>query len=65
MVTAENIGRFAVVRAKDSFYAFVDGWKGRITGISNGLASLEQPAMENGETITKVFYIPVEELDPA
>lgn len=62
MVGPADIGRPAIVRAADHFYAFVDGWEGSITGVANGLATLEVEQEEGGEVVKKVFIIPADQL---
>lgn len=63
MVTAEHIGRPAIVRAADHFYAFIDGWRGVIEGFASGLVLLAVPQMEEGKEIKKIFYLPPNQLE--
>lgn len=65
MVGPADIGRPAIVRAADHFYAFIDGWLGVIEGVANGLATLVIWQKEGGEEVRKVFTVPVDQLECA
>lgn len=63
MVTVDDIGRPAIVRAADHFFAFIDGWKGTIEGFASGLVLLAVSQTEEGEEIKKIFYLPPDQLE--
>lgn len=59
----ENIGRLATVKARGDFYAFVNGWQGRIVGEEAGCYWLLVEGEFAGMPIEKKFLIPPEELE--
>lgn len=58
----DNLGRLATVRAADEYYAFIDGWTGRIADMENGLYWLELEGAENGTVVKKRFLVPPDQL---
>lgn len=54
-----RIGDPVCIRADDDFFAFVDGWKGRVTAWNNGLAEVKCQRPD-GE---KILYVPPGQLD--
>ncbi len=63
------IGDKAMIVAADSFYAYVDGWRGRVTGFQSGVVVLEGPGMvmdgvqgtaDNAPEIT--LFVPAQQL---
>lgn len=62
MITADHLGRSAIVRAADHFYAFVNGWRGIIDGVANGLVWLAVEQTEDGQPITKTLIVPINEV---
>lgn len=64
MVSDADIGRKVVICAKDSGYAFVDGWIGTLAGFESGCGRVHVPSLD----VTcgyKVFFVPVDQLDLA
>lgn len=53
-----HVGDPVIVTAKDDFYAFIDGWRGRVTGHEAGCVRIEVPH----EGLQKVFLVPADEL---
>lgn len=51
-------GQAVLIVAKDEFYAFVNGWHGRIAGINNGLIEV-RCARADGE---KTLFVPADQL---
>lgn len=51
-------GDHVMVCAKDDFFAFVDGWRGNVTGTNSGLVVVECQR-EDG---TKTLFVPADEL---
>jgi hypothetical protein len=52
------IGSSVTIAAADDFFAFIDGWEGRVTGFNNGLAEVVC-FREDGQ---KTFYVPPDQL---
>lgn len=52
------IGSRVVVRAKDDFYAFIDGWRGTIARFQQGFAVVECMRSDG----LKTFFVPPSEL---
>lgn len=48
------------IRANDDFFAFVDGWQGRVRGWSNGGAAEVECQRPDG---IKIFYVPPDQLE--
>lgn len=63
MIGLADIGRPAIVRAADHFYAFIDGWKGVIDGFASGLVLLKVPQEEGGAMVDKIFMLPEDQLE--
>jgi len=40
-----KIGDRALICARDEFYAFVDGWRGTVTGFQSGCVVVKGPGM--------------------
>jgi len=53
-----RVGDLVLITAKDDFFAFVDGWPGRVSGFNNGLVEVKCQR-EDGE---KTFYVPADQL---
>lgn len=53
-----HVGDHVVVEAKDEFYAYIDGWRGRVTGHEAGCVRIEVAH----EGLQKVFLVPADEL---
>lgn len=51
-------GRAVIVTAKDEFFAFVDGWTGRIAGLNNGLVVVECARVDG----LKTLFVPADQL---
>ncbi|SAK68202.1 hypothetical protein AWB76_04068 [Caballeronia temeraria] len=54
-------GERVMVTAKDDFYAYIDGWRGRVgsfEGIPGGHVRVEVP----DEGVTKLFIVPVDQV---
>jgi ribosomal protein L21E len=53
-----HVGDHVIVEAKDDFYAYIDGWRGRVTGHEAGCVRIEV----SDEGLQKVFLVPADEL---
>lgn len=51
-------GDSVVITAADDFFAFVDGWRGRVSGFNNGLVVVEC----QNEGMVKTFFVPPDQL---
>jgi uncharacterized protein YkvS len=51
-------GDAVIITAKNDFYRFVDGWRGTVTGLNNGLVVVECARVDG----LKTFYVPADEL---
>lgn len=51
-------GDRVIICAADYFYAFVDGWRGTVTGQNNGLVEVTCTRPDG----TKTLYVPAGEL---
>lgn len=51
-------GDRVIITAKDDFFAFVDGWTGRVVGLNNGLVTVECPRVDG----TKTLFVPADQL---
>lgn len=47
------------IRAKDDFFAFVDGWQGRVVGWNNGAAVVDCRRPDG----LKTFFVPPDQLE--
>ena len=62
MVTPDHIGQRVAVRSAGTFYAFIDGWEGRLSTFENGFAIIKVPSTEfPGVDLT--FYVDPEQLE--
>lgn len=64
-----KIGDRAMIVARDEFYAFVDGWRGVVSGFQSGLVVLKGPGMVgNGiqggqdDAFEITLFVPAEQL---
>lgn len=53
-----RVGDRVIVTARDDFYAFIDGWVGRVSGETAGHVQIEV----HDDGITKVFLVPPDQL---
>lgn len=53
-----KVGDDVTITAKDSFFAFVDGWRGFVSGFNNGYAVVECPRDDGPKT----FFVPPDQL---
>lgn len=53
-----DAGDWVVIHAKDDFFAYVDGWRGTVHGMNNGLYEV-QCMRHDGE---KTLFVPPEQL---
>jgi uncharacterized protein YkvS len=51
-------GDAVLITAKGEFFAFVDGWRGKVTGLNNGLVTVECVRVDG----TKTLFVPADEL---
>ena len=51
-------GQAVIITAKDEFFAFVDGWRGTITGLNNGLIVVECARIDG----VKTLFVPADQL---
>lgn len=51
-------GDAVIITAKDEYFAFVDGWRGTVTGNNNGLVVVECARVDG----LKTFYVPADQL---
>ncbi len=60
--TPADTGRAVIIRAADSFYAFVDGWRGTLAEIVGSMGRVEVPNkhVESGKL---EFFVPLEQLE--
>lgn len=63
MVGADDIGLPVVIRAAGDFFRFVDGWRGHLDGFESGLCRVVIEAEECGERVSKLFFVPPEEVE--
>ncbi|WP_250479130.1 MULTISPECIES: hypothetical protein [unclassified Caballeronia] len=56
-----RVGDRVMVTAKDDFYAYIDGWRGRV-GSFEGMPAGYVRVMVEGEGITKEFPLPVDQV---
>jgi ribosomal protein L21E len=54
-------GDLVMVTAKDDFYAYIDGWRGRV-GSSEGVPGGHVAVEVSDEGLTKRFIVPVDEV---
>jgi hypothetical protein len=54
-------GDYVMVTAKDDFYAYIDGWRGRV-GSAEGLPDGNVRVEVADEGITKLFIVPADQL---
>lgn len=54
-----NLGSSIVICAKGDFYAFVDGWRGRVIGFQAGLVTV---LVKNPDGQDVTLYVPKDEL---
>jgi len=57
-LTRIQTGDRVIITARDEFYAFVDGWQGRVTGWNSGHAEVTCQRAD-GE---KILLVPAEQL---
>ena len=57
-ISGWQVGDSVLIAAKDEFYAFVDGWPGRVAGLNNGLVVVECDTPEG----VKTFFVPPDQL---
>lgn len=63
-----KIGDRAMIVARNEFYAYVDGWRGRVIGFDSGAVVLVGPGMANDvqstdpETPNITLFVPADEL---
>jgi len=58
--TADMIGRSAIVRAADTFYAYIDGKEGEIVASETGCYWI---AVSDTDGIYKTFLVPPDQLE--
>jgi hypothetical protein len=58
IVSTLRVGDRVMVTAKDDFYAYIDGWRGCVSGFQNGLVWV----VVDSEDIEKRFLVPSDEL---
>lgn len=51
-------GDSVLITAKGEFFAFVDGWRGKVTGLNNGLVTVECARVDG----VKTLFVPADEL---
>lgn len=51
-------GDKVVITAKGEFFAFVDGWRGTVTGLNNGLVTVECLRVDG----VKTLFVPADQL---
>jgi len=51
-------GDRVIINAKDDFFAYVDGWRGQVTGFNSGLAVV----VCQHEGIEKTFFVSADQL---
>lgn len=51
-------GDTVLITAKDEYFAFVDGWRGTVTGLNNGLVVVECARVDG----VKTLFVPADEL---
>lgn len=51
-------GDAVLVTAKDEYFAFVDGWRGTVVGLNNGLVVVECARVDG----IKTLFVPADEL---
>jgi hypothetical protein len=51
-------GDAVLITAKDEYFAFVDGWRGTVTGLNNGLVVVECARVDG----LKTLFVPADEL---
>lgn len=51
-------GDAVIITAKTDFFAFVDGWHGKVAGLNNGLVVVECVRVDG----LKTFYVPADQL---
>lgn len=51
-------GDAVLITAKDEYFAFVDGWRGTVAGLNNGLVVVECARVDG----LKTLFIPADEL---
>jgi hypothetical protein len=59
-------GDRVIIMAKDDFFAFVDGWRGQVTGFNSGLVVVVCKSSEDVDgiptLIDKTFFVPADQL---
>ena len=51
-------GDAVIITPTGEFFAFVDGWRGTVTGLNNGLVTVECARVDG----TKTLFVPATEL---
>lgn len=54
-----------IITAKDDFFAYVDGWRGTVTGLNNGLVAVTMPGQQlghDGPSPLLTFFVPADQL---
>jgi hypothetical protein len=62
MITQEDAGKTVIIRARDEFYSFVDGWNGILEGIDNGYGAV-RVADVTVDCGYKMFLVPPDQLE--
>lgn len=63
-----KIGDRALICARDHFYAFVDGWRGTVSGFQSGQVVVVGPGMVDGRQSTDpqtpqiTLFVPADQL---
>lgn len=60
-----RVGDRVVITAKDDFYSYVDGWRGAVAGLNNGLVTVHVPGKQvgpTGPTPLLTFFVPADQL---
>lgn len=57
-MAAVNLGDKVLIIAKDDFYAFVDGWRGTVTGFNGGAVEVVCYRADGAKTL----YVPQDQL---
>lgn len=53
-----RVGDSVMVTAKDDFYAYIDGWRGRVIGFQAGCVNVKVPR----DDIEMEFFVPADQL---
>ena len=53
-----RVGDPVLICAKDEFFAFVDGWRGRVAGFNNGLVEVRCQRVDGEKTL----FVPADQL---